>query len=251
MCGRFALAASAQEVARALGVEMVEPFPPRYNIAPTQPVSMVVAGPDGKRQALLVRWGLVPAWVKDPAAFSLLINARGETAATKPSFRNAMRHRRALIPATGFYEWKALPGGKGRKQPYWVRPRAGGVVAFAGLMETWHGADGSEIDTGCILTTQANGEIAEIHHRMPVVIALGDMERWLDCINFEPRDVAELLSPPDPDFFEAIPVGDKVNKVANSGPDIQEPVSAAEAERHARRDEAGRAEASAGQLDLF
>lgn len=252
MCGRFSLAASAEEVVEALETENVEPFPPRYNIAPTQPVLAIVNGPGGARQSMLVRWGLVPSWVKDPADFTLLINARGETAATKPSFRNAMRHRRALIPATGFYEWHRPGDSKGPKQPYWIRPRAGGIVAFAGLVETWHSNDGSEIDTGCILTTQANGAIAEIHHRMPVVIAPDQFERWLDCAEYEPRKIADLLTAPAPDYFEAVAISDKVNKVANAGPDIQEPVSETISAASAKP-ASGRAETKPadGQLDLF
>ena len=252
MCGRFALAASAEEVAEALETENVEPFPPRYNIAPTQPILAIVSGPGGGRQSLLVRWGLVPSWVKDPADFTLLINARGETAATKPSFRNAMRHRRALIPASGFYEWQRPQGAKGAKQPYWVRPREGGIIAFAGLVETWHSRDGSEIDTGCILTTEANGEIAAIHHRMPVVIPPEEFDRWLDCTGNEPRDVADLVAPPAPDFFEAIAVSDKVNKVANSGPDIQQPVTAGVAAKaEGKTSAAAKAKSADDQLDLF
>jgi putative SOS response-associated peptidase YedK len=228
MCGRFSLTASPQEVADALGIEDVGDFPPRYNIAPTQPILVAVIGPAGNRVALLVRWGLVPSWVKEPKEFTLLINARSETAAEKPAFRSAMRHRRVLIPASGFYEWKRPEDPKGKKQAYWIRPAGGGMVTFGGLMETWHSADGSEIDSGAILTTAANARISDIHDRMPVVIRPKDHERWLDCKTLEPRDIADLLKPVDDDFFESIPVGDKVNKVANSGPEIQLPLHGAE-----------------------
>ncbi len=225
MCGRFALTAPPEDVSAFLEIAEIEPFPPRYNIAPTQPVLMAVNGPTGKREALLVRWGLVPSWVKDPADFTLLINARSETAAQKPSFRTAMRHRRTLVPASGFYEWHRPADKSKPKQPYWIRPADGSLVAFAGLMETWSDPNGSEIDSGCILTTESNPQIGNIHHRMPVVIRPDDFERWLDCRRQEPRDVAYLLAPAEDGFFEAIPVSDKVNKVANAGPDIQEPVS--------------------------
>jgi putative SOS response-associated peptidase YedK len=227
MCGRFSLTASPQEVAEALGIEDAGEFPPRYNIAPTQPILVAVNGPAGGRVAVLVRWGLVPSWVKEPKEFTLLINARSETAAQKPAFRAAMRHRRVLVPASGFYEWKRPEDPKAKKQAYWIRPAGGGVVTFGGLMETWHSADGSEIDSGAILTTAANSSIGAIHDRMPVVIRLQDHDRWLDCKGQEPRDVAHLMQPVTDDFFEAIPVGDKVNKVANSGPDIQERIHAA------------------------
>ena len=228
MCGRFTLTASPEEVQALFGLLDVEPFPPRYNIAPTQPVLLVVAGqprepgsnlPD--RRALLVRWGLIPSWAKNPKDLPLLINARSETAAEKNAFRAAMRHRRALVPASGFYEWKRE--GK-TSTPYFVRPRGGGLVAFAGLMETYAEPGGSEFDTGAILTTAANADVAAIHDRMPVVIHPADYARWLDCRTQEPRDVADLLRPAEPGFFEAIPISDKVNKVANTGPDIQAPV---------------------------
>lgn len=232
MCGRFALVQGPKELEDVFGVPEVEPFPPRYNIAPTQPVLVVAAGPRRdpgsnlpERQAMLVRWGFIPSWVKDTATFPLLINARAETAAAKASFKAAMRHRRVLLPASGFYEWK----GTGRKdaQPYWVRPRHGGVIAFGGLMETYIEPGGSEIDTAAILTCAANAAIRHIHHRMPVVVQRQDFARWLDCVGHEPRDVADIVRPVDDDFFEAIPVSDRVNKVANAGPELQERVEPA------------------------
>ena len=131
-----------------------------------------------------------------------------------------MRHRRVLIPASGFYEWQRF--GKGQKsQAYWVRPKQGGVMAFAGLMETWSDANGSEIDTACILTTQANASFSAIHHRLPVIVHPDSFDRWLDVRGSEPREVADLLAPVDDQYLEPIPVGDAVNKVSNSGPEIQ------------------------------
>ena len=198
-------------------------FPPRYNIAPTQPILTVGVNAAGVRDAHLVRWGLIPHWVKNPDDFTLIINARSETAATKASFKTALRHRRVLIPASGFYEWhrpedKSLP-----KQPYWIRKRGGDPVCFGGLIETWMGKDGSELDTGCILTTHSNEQIGNIHHRMPVVIQPEDFERWLDCKSNGPKEIEKLMQPVQNDFFEAIRIGEAVNKVGNSGPDIQKP----------------------------
>ncbi len=227
MCGRFAFTGTPEELIEVLGVVDVDDFPPRYNIAPTQPILLVIAGdraepgsnlPD--RREMLARWGLIPAWTKNSADMPLNINARSETAAGKPSFKTAMRHRRVLVPASGFYEWRRR--GAGRAQPYWVRPRQGGIVAFAGLMETYAEPGGSEIDTAAILTTAASADIAAIHDRMPVVIHPGDFSRWLDCRTQEPRDVAGLMRAPEEGFFEAIPVSDKVNKVDNTGPELQE-----------------------------
>ena len=226
MCGRFALTAKAKEVEMFLGLEELDEFPPRFNIAPTQPILMAVAAPrpEGSnlphRKAVLVRWGFLPGWAKNPKDMPLLINARSESASEKAAFRAAMRHRRTLVPASGFYEWRRE--GKGRAQPFWVRPRKGGLVAFGGLMETWSEPGGSEIDTGAVLTTEANSDLAPIHSRMPVVIPPEHFSRWLDGVRYEPRDMADLLAPVEPGFFEAIPVSNKVNSVANVGPDLQE-----------------------------
>lgn len=253
MCGRFALSLTPTDIETLFGVADVEPFPPRYNIPPTEPIMMVIRDhprPPGsnlpENRVMLVRWGFIPAWAKDPRQLPLLINARSETAIEKATFRAAMRHRRTLVPASGFYEWKREDGEKA--QPYWVRPRKGAFVAFAGLMETYADPGGSEIDTGAILTTASSGEIASIHDRAPVVIEPKDFARWLDCRNYEPRDVADLMRPAVPDFFEAIPVSDRVNKVANKGPDLQERVEipnrnpAPKAEKPSRDDD---------QMNLF
>ena len=243
-----------KKVRELLGYLEHEDFPARYNIAPTQPILVVISGdrqergsnlPD--RRALLVRWGFTPAWVKDPKEFPLLINARAETAIGKASFRAAMRHRRILIPASGFYEWRRPSKESGEKsQAYWIRPRSGGVIAFAGLMETWSSADGSEVDTGAILTTSANRTIRPIHDRMPVVIKPEDFARWLDCKTQEPREVLDLMVPVQEDFFEAIPVSDRVNKVANMGAELHTPVVIEPSTKPSKKADAGD-----GQLSLL
>ncbi|MGK6312712.1 SOS response-associated peptidase [Neorhizobium sp. DT-125] len=243
MCGRYALTATPKDISEFFGLLDLDDFPARYNIAPTQPILVVTASERARpgsnlpeRRAFLARWGFIPGWVKDPKEFPLLINARSETAIGKASFRAAMRHRRILIPATGFYEWRRPPKGASEAMPgvkpqaYWVRPRKGGVVAFAGLMETWSSADGSEVDTAAIMTTKANAAIRHIHERMPVVIQPEDFERWLDCKTREPREVTDLMRPVQEDFFEALPVSDLVNKVANMGPELQKPVAVASPE---------------------
>lgn len=261
MCGRIAVIASPDEMAAFTGVGDLESFPPRYNIAPTQPILVVTSGPQRPpgsnlpdRQALLARWGLIPGWTKNPADMPLLLNARSETAIEKASFRNAMRHRRALVPVSGFYEWKKLPGN--RRQPYWLRPHKGGLVALAGLMEMWSEPGGSEIDTAAILTTGASTDILHIHDRMPVVIQPEDFARWLDCRTQEPRDVADLMRPAQPDFFEQIPVPELVNKVSNVGPEIQDRVEplpeAAPPRQKAERPSVEKRKASdEGQMKLF
>ncbi|CDN47187.1 SOS response-associated peptidase [Neorhizobium galegae] len=238
MCGRYALTATPKDISEFFNLADLDDFPARYNIAPTQPILVVMSSEKREpgsnlpeRRAFLARWGLIPGWVKDMKEFPLLINARSETAIGKASFRAAMRHRRILIPASGFYEWRRPPKESGvRPQAYWIRPKRGGVIAFAGLMETWSSADGSEVDTAAIMTTAANGGIRHIHDRMPVVIEPEDFARWLDCKTQEPREVADLIRPVQEDFFEALPVSDLVNKVANMGPDLQKPVAVAQPE---------------------
>ena len=177
-----------------------------------------------------MRWGLLPSWVKDPKDFPLLINARSETAATKASFRSAVKRGRILVPASGFYEWKrtepASGKGKAEIEPFWVRPREGGVIAFAGLSET-NEAGGSPLDTAAIMTVDANDAFRPIHHRMPIVVHRDDFDRWLDCEANDPKAVADIMRTPEPDFFEAVPVSDAVNKVRNQGPELIEPVERA------------------------
>jgi putative SOS response-associated peptidase YedK len=250
MCGRFAVEASPEAIARHFLIAGLDEFPPRYNIAPAQPILAVTAGPPREpgsnlpgRSALLVRWGLIPAWIKNTSDLPLLFNARSETAAEKAAFRAAMRHRRALVPASGFYEWRRT--GRNMSQAYWVRPKHGGTVAFGAILETFAEPGGSEIDTGAILTTQASPDLAGIHDRMPVVIHPRDFSRWLDCVNHEPRDVADLMRSPAAGLFEAVPVSDRVNKVTNMGADLLRRTEPAEGA--SRKGEPG----STGQLELF
>ena len=220
MCGRFSLTATPDDVRALFAYIDLPNFPPRYNIAPTQPIATVRLE-HGERRFVLVRWGLVPSWVKDPASFSLLINARAETAAEKPSFRAAMRHHRCLIPASGFYEWRRTPEGK---QPYWISPADGGLMAFAGLWDTWSDPDGGDIDTGAVLTTTANRMIGRIHHRMPAILMPEAFDDWLDTGNVMTRDVKKLLVPAPEDYLTAVPVSPRVNKVSNDDPDLQSQV---------------------------
>jgi putative SOS response-associated peptidase YedK len=256
MCGRYALTLKPKDVLEFVDVVEFGDFPARYNIAPTQPVFVVSSSERAQpgsnlpeRRALLARWGFIPGWVKDPRDFPLLINARAETAEEKASFRAAMRHRRILIPASGFYEWRRPPKETGLKsQAYWIRPRNGGLMAFGGLMETYASAEGSELDTAAILTTKANAAIRGIHDRMPVVIPQREFSRWLDCRSQEPREVADLMQPVPDDFFEAVPVSDLVNKVANMGPELQKPIILAEPQEPPSK---AAVKAGSGQMSLF
>ncbi len=232
MCSRYSLTSPPEAVRAYFAHGDAHEFPPRYNIAPTQPVAIVRLNPKGARELALVRWGLLPPWVKDPREFATLINARAETAAEKPSFRGALRHRRCLIPTDGFYEWT---GKVGAKQPHLIRARAsananqGHVMAMAGLWEHWVGGDGSELQTMAILTVGANATMAPIHDRMPVILASDQFDAWLECRSGSASEVMHLLSPAPEGLLEIIPVSPKLNSVRAEGPAVQEFLNGPEA----------------------
>jgi putative SOS response-associated peptidase YedK len=219
MCGRYVIISSPEAIRKLFGYPEQPNFPPRYNVAPTQPVP-IVRMVEGERQFALVRWGLIPAWVKDPKNFSLVINARGDAVIDKPSFRNAMKRRRCLFPADGFYDWKTEGASK---RPFAVLPKNRQPVAFAGLWESWMGPNGEEMETAAIITTEANRTLHHIHHRMPVVIPAEAFDFWLDCANVDPQTAAALLVPAPEDLFEAYEISPAVNRVANDSPMLLEP----------------------------
>jgi putative SOS response-associated peptidase YedK len=222
MCGRYMIISSPEAIRRLFGYPEQPNFPPRYNVAPTQPVP-IVRLVDGKRQFALVRWGLIPPWVKDPQRFSLLINARCESVHDKPAFRNAMRRRRCLVPADGFYAWKEEGG---RKRPYCLRPRHEGPIAFAGLWETWMGPNGEEMETAIIVTTAATGELARLHERMPVIVPPEAFDLWLNCGAVDAVTAAgALFAPPPEGLLEAYAVSPAVNHTANDGPELIAPAA--------------------------
>lgn len=224
MCTRFTLTAPPATVRDLFGANGEKDFPPRYNIAPTQPVLIIRNTEKQERELRLVRWGLIPSWAKDPAQIkSVLINARSETAQDKPSFRGPLRHRRCLVPATGYYEWTGQPGAK---QPHIIETRAGTpLFAMAGLWEHWLGADGSELESMTILTTGANQTMGSLHDRMPVVIQPEDFSRWLDCRSGTAEFTADLLRAAPEDFFQFRKVSRNLNNVRNEGPGLIEPES--------------------------
>jgi putative SOS response-associated peptidase YedK len=224
MCSRYSLTSPHEAVRTYFRYVNEAAFPPRYNIAPSQPVGIVRTAFNGTRELALVRWGLIPGWVKDPRAFKMLINARGETAADKPSFRAAMRHRRCLVPADGYYEWT---GASGSKRAHLIRPRKGGPMAMAGLFEHWHGADGSEIETLAILTVTANRTMSVLDDRMPAILAPEHFDAWLDCRPGTAEVIAGLLAPAPEDLLEIIEVSGKLNNPRNEGPEVQEPAATA------------------------
>lgn len=217
MCGRFALTAPPEAV-RACFRFLEQPnFPPRYNIAPTQPIALVAARRDG-RHFMLARWGFLPGFVKDVKKFPLLINARAETLAEKPSFRAALRRRRCLIPADAWYEWRANLSGA--KTPFLFRRADGGPLAFAGLWETYLDPSGGEIDTVCVITTSANGATAAIHDRMPAILPPEDFEAWLNPDETVAPPLALLRPAPD-DAIAFHAISARINRAGEEGADLQ------------------------------
>jgi putative SOS response-associated peptidase YedK len=192
-------------------------FDPRYNIAPTQDVAAIRADSAGRRTATMMRWGLVPSWSKTMASGPPMINARSETLAEKPAFRTALRSRRCLVPADGFYEWQLTPGGgRGKKQPYYIHRPDGQPFAFAGLWELWKNPDSQfAIESCTIVTTAANAALSTLHDRMPVVLAPADYGLWLDPQMNELERLQHLFAPCGDDELIAEPVSTLVNRVAN------------------------------------
>ncbi len=217
MCGRFVQHSPNREYAGMLGLEDLpeEEGVPNYNISPTQQVLAVRSDDFGRREMVRLRWGLVPNWSQGPDSRYSMINARAETVHQRPAYRAAFKYRRCLIPADGFYEWKAGAGGK---QPYFIRSRDGRPFAFAGLWEHWEGTQGSVIDSCTIIVTEANQSIRSVHERMPVIVSPGDYGFWLDPAS--DRDALRALLAPFADALEIYPVSRKVNNPRSQGPDL-------------------------------
>jgi len=224
MCGRYAVTLPPDAYREFFGYPEQPNFPPRYNVAPTQPVPIVTED-RGERHFRLVRWGFLPGWVKDPKEFPLVINARGETLETKPTFKAALKRRRCVFLADGFYEWRR----QGReKAPFLIRPQGRGPMPLAGLWETYSDPSGGEIDTAAIVTTDANGTLSAVHDRMPVILSPEDIGAWLDVTD-ERADVMRLVRPCPDDWLDMVPVSSRVNKVSNDDAGLLEPLSAPEA----------------------
>ena len=224
MCGRYTLIANAEAIRLLFELPAFDErlVVPRYNIAPTQPIVVVRRDAEGPR-APADALGADPRLGEGPEDLPLMINARAERIAEKPAYRDAFKYRRCLVPASGFYEWQTR--GKGPKQPFSRAPvRCAGrqsLIAFAGLWETWHGADGSEIDTATIVTTDANERLRPIHDRMPVVLAPEDFEAWLSR-ETDPAEAQALLKPAPEDLFSLTPVSTRVNSADNDDPGLLE-----------------------------
>ncbi len=209
MCGRYTLTCTPEVLAEEFRLEAVPDLRPRYNVAPSQGVACVRAGlRSRKREAVLLRWGLIPSWAGDPAMGMKLINARAETVAEKPSFRKPFRERRCLVPADGYYEWKREGS---RKQPYHIRLNSERPFAFAGLWDRWTGKDGKTIESCTILTTTPNERLASIHDRMPVILQPAVYEPWLDPGLQDAARLVPFLTPYPGDAMIAVAVSRRVN----------------------------------------
>jgi putative SOS response-associated peptidase YedK len=203
MCGLYSFKRSPDETRTLFNYIEQPDFPPRQYVTPGGPMAIVRQGQDRVRHFALVRWGFVAAWAKDVSPGKPLINARSETILEKPTFRNAIKRRRCLIPADGFYEWEGdVPG---KKKPWYIHRPDHGLMAFGGIWEHWLGADGSELETAAIITTAANALVETIHPRSPLVIQPGEFETWLDCNAEDARDVIPLFHPQADDYFEMEP----------------------------------------------
>ncbi|MFP5336230.1 MAG: SOS response-associated peptidase [Actinomycetes bacterium] len=255
MCGRYAASRNPDDLVEEFEVEEVALDPagagegaekgvePDWNVAPTRPHPVVLeraprGEPDAapRRQLRLLTWGLVPSWAKDPSIGNTMINARAESLLDKPAYRRAAATRRCLVPADGWYEWQASPvakdaKGKPRKQPFFIRPEDGSVVAFAGVYELWRDPTRDADDpfawlaTYAIVTTDAEPGLDRIHDRMPLVLPRDRWADWLDPVVTEPDDVRGLLAPGPPGRFVAVPVSPQVNNVRNNGPQLVEPLA--------------------------
>jgi putative SOS response-associated peptidase YedK len=214
MCGRFALIVDASVLADVFEVEVPQEIKPRFNIAPTQTAPIVRRGNQGNRELASARWGLVPSWSKDEKIGARMINARGETVAEKPSFRSAVKTRRCLVPASGFYEW--VRTGE-TKQPHFIHFSDGRTFAFAGLWERWHKGDGDPLDTFTIITTTPNELMQELHDRMPVILPPDRYAEWVHPDPLHPNRLQELLAPCSVEGMEEYPVSTYVNRPTNDG----------------------------------
>jgi putative SOS response-associated peptidase YedK len=222
MCGRFTLTIDPAQLQEAFPWAVIpDNLPPRYNIAPSQPVAVIPN--TGDNTLSMYRWGLIPSWSRDPSIGDRMINARSESLAEKPSFRNAYKRRRCLILSDGFYEWKQNPDMKS-KQPMYIRLKNARPFAFAGLWEVWHAPDGSEIRSCTIITTQPNSLLEPIHNRMPVILPTNAYNEWLVTDDRQPDQLNHLLVPYSSTEMMAFPVSKMVNRPEYESPELVQPI---------------------------
>ncbi len=221
MCGRYSFTLPPEAMRDLFAAPTMLNLQPRYNIAPTQQAPVIALDEAGGRQIRLLRWGLVPRWTRELKSLPLLINARADTIAEKPSFRDAFAKRRCLVPADGFYEWRAIAGK--RKQPWRIELADRKAFAFAGIWEAWKSPEGEIVKSFAIATTEANSALAPIHARMPVILARDDEAKWLDTGGAR-ESLQAILRPYDGGPMQLFPIGDRVNSVKNDDALILEPV---------------------------
>jgi putative SOS response-associated peptidase YedK len=225
MCGRFTLSQTAERVAEVFQVSAVPPLEPRYNISPTQAAPVVFRTTNSpERQFTYMHWGLIPSWADDPKMGARLINARAETVTEKPSFRAAFKRRRCLVVADGFYEWQTI---NRKKQPFYIQMGDRRPFGFAGLWEHWQSADGSEIESCTILTTEPNDMLRPIHNRMPVILNPTEYDLWLDLDCSNTKQLQPLLCPFPSEAMTCYPVSPVVNSPKNDSPECIQPVDSA------------------------
>ncbi|RFU38442.1 SOS response-associated peptidase [Actinomadura logoneensis] len=247
MCGRYATTRARQELLDQFAIQADETgggLEPDYNVAPTDPVpAVLIRRPGGEaeeeaeavRQLRMLRWGLVPSWAKDVSVGARMINARVETVAEKPAYRRAFARRRCLLPADGYYEWYTLQDDpatdekgrkrKPRKQPFYIHPKDGGVMAMAGLYELWRSPDGEWLWSCTLITTDAPDDLGRIHDRMPMVVTPDRWDAWLDPDLTAPEEIRGLLTPAMAGTMDAYPVATLVGNVRNNGPRLIEPLA--------------------------
>lgn len=215
MCGRFTLRTPMTRIAKIFGLDETTDIEPRYNVAPTQQVVAIRLDPAAEnRELALLRWGLIPRWADDPSIGNRMINARAETVAGKPSFRQAFKKRRCLVVADGFFEWKKIGG---KKQPYYIHLKDDQPFGFAGLWERWN-REGEEIQSCTIITTEPNELMKPIHNRMPVIVQSTDYDRWLDPDFEDGKALQQVLRRYPAELMEAYPVSTLVNNPRNEAP---------------------------------
>jgi putative SOS response-associated peptidase YedK len=221
MCGRYTLARSQQELSERFGIkQLFMDLEPRYNIAPTQSVPVVIAE-DGERKMQMYQWGLIPSWVKDLQTAKPIINARCESLAEKASFKHSFKRRRCIVPAEGFFEWKKQ--GK-QKQPMFIRAADQSLLGFAGLWDEWRTEEGEPVRTFCIITTDANEMMSSVHDRMPAILDREAEMKWLDESVKNPQDLMNLLHPCPEDQLKMHEVSQRVNSFKEDTADLIEPV---------------------------
>jgi putative SOS response-associated peptidase YedK len=224
MCGRFTLAANKKKLAEAFSnFTPPDELPPRYNIAPTQPVAVVAN--NGENKIEYFHWGLIPFWAKDPTIGNRMINARAETLAEKPSFKNAFQRRRCLVLADGFYEWRKNPNKT--KTPMYIQMESRDPFAFAGLWESWRSPEGETVLSCTIITTEPNELMTTIHNRMPVILPSETYEQWLDPAEQKAEQLQGLLKPYPAELMVAYPISTLVNNPSNDMPDCIAPLAEA------------------------